>query len=330
MELIFQFALLSIGLALLWKVGELAVKNAVCFSNIFGIARFTIGFFLFAISTGLPEISSAVISSIKGIPELSSGVLMGSTFVNLSLFLGLVALLSGKIKLEDYLEKNLLWTSLLIFLIFTGIVFIPKHQLFSGIILIVIYIASFFFFPPPSKKTRENFETKKTKDARKKNKRRLFFSTKTDITIKLLGSLTFLLISSWITVHAAANISELLKIDVSIIGASLVAIGTGLPELALEIHAVKRREYALALGDIFGSSLLNVSLVLGILILANQQVDLSISKIIFPFIIGVLGWVFFRLIPKKPIKRIDSIVFIGLFVVYLITLTLLQKELLDR
>ena len=106
MDLVFQLALLVIGLGLLWKIGGMAVQNAIGFSDIFGISRFTIGFFIFAISTGLPEISSTIVASLKGVPELSSGTLMGSTFINLTLSMGIVVTLAKKIEIESQLRKN--------------------------------------------------------------------------------------------------------------------------------------------------------------------------------------------------------------------------------
>lgn len=328
MALVFQFFLLCIGLGLLWKIGELAVQNAIGFSDVFGITRFAIGFFIFAISTGLPEISSAVVSSLKGIPELSAGDLMGSTFVNLSLILGLVAFLSKKIEIDSPMRKKLLWTSGLILVIFAGLVFTPNHKFFTGILFIVIYCASFFLFQTRKQKGEAKKEIEEIEGKIEKIEKKPFISPKADIVGKLFGSLILLLLSSWLTVHAAANIAEILDIGLPIIGASLVAIGTGLPELSLEIHAVRRKEYALALGDIFGSSLLNVSFVLGMLIVMNKQVDLSIAKVVFPFIIAVIGWALLRIYPHKPLRRGDGYVFLILFVLYLTTLALIQNGLI--
>lgn len=325
LDLVFQFALLAIGLGLLWKIGGMAVQNAIGFSDIFGISRFTIGFFIFAISTGLPEISSTIVASLKGVPELSSGTLMGSTFVNLTLSMGIVVTLAKKIEIESPLRKKLFWTSLLILIIFAELVIAPNYQIFSGIILIIVYIGSFFLFQPRKQLGEAKREIEEIAGKVEESEKKALISPKIDITGKLLISLALLVGCSWITVHAAANISEMLDIGVSIIGASLVAIGTGLPEIALEVHAVRRREYALALGDIFGSSLLNVSLVLGILLLMNRQVDLSIAKVIFPFVIAAIGWTFVRLIPQKPFKRVDGVAYFGLLAVYLVTLGILQS-----
>jgi len=112
-----------------------------------------------------------------------------------------------------------------------------------------------------------------------------------------------------------------MQIKLSLIGATLLAVGTSLPELALEIHAIRKKEYSLALGDIFGSSLLNISLVLGILLLMNDSVDLSVGKIVFPFLILAITLTLIRLIPAKPIKRIDGFAYLVIFTLYLITLS---------
>lgn len=330
MELFFQFFLLCIGLGLLWKGGELAVRYAVGLSEIFGIKLFTIGFFLFAISTGLPEISSAIVSSLKGIPELSAGDLMGSTFVNMSLILGVIALIGKSIEIDLSLRKELLWTIFLILAIFTGLVLPHNLKALTGILLILLYIFSAFLFQTRKQKAEAKRELKEIEEIVEKAEKKPLISPKIDILAKLLGSLVLLLVSSWVTVHAGAKLANMMEIGISIVGASFVAVGTSLPELALGIHAVRRKEFALILGDIFGASLLNVSFTLGMLILINQQVNLSIVKTIFPFLCAVIAWLLIRIFPKKPLTRLDGVILLSVFTLYLIGLGFWQKGLLAR
>lgn len=322
MALLLQFILLCIGLLLLWKIGELAVRNALGFSVIFGIEKFTIGFFIFAISTGLPEISSAIISSIQKVPELSAGDLMGSTFVNVSLILGIAILIAGQIEIESSLRKNLFATIGLILAIFIGIALAPQGNIFIGILLIIIYVGSALWFQtalPTKEVSKEISEVEKQVE---KIEKKPFFSPKIDVLIKLSGSLIILLMSSWLTVYSATRVAHFLNINLSLFGGTLIAVGTSLPELALEIHAIRRREYSLVLGDIFGSSLLNVSLILGILILFNSGLDLTFGRQILPFLIFSIGGTVFRLIQKHPFLRKDGYGFIALFLLYIFWLSL--------
>jgi len=320
MELLFQIVLLVVGLALLWKVGEKTVQDAVGFSVAFGIERFTIGFFIFAISTGLPEISSAVVSSIRGVPELSSGDLLGSSFVNMSLILGISILVAKEMEIHADLRKKLFATIGLLALLFIGIAINPIENLFTGILLVLIYIGSFFWFQVGMPKKEVEKEVREVEKKMVAEEKKWGMSPKAIISLRLLRSLIFLILSSWLTVHAAANVAELLDLELNIVGATFVAVGTSLPELALEIHAVRRKEYALAVGDIFGSSLLNISFILGILVFMNPNLELRLSKVILPFALAVIGWMAIRLFQKKPLVKKDGLLFIGAFVVYMIAM----------
>jgi len=324
MELTLQFLYLLIGLVLLWKTGERSVHNAIGFSVIYKIETFTIGFFIFAISTGLPEISSAVVSTIKKVPELSAGDLMGSTFVNISFILGITIFLAKEVEVHPDLRKKLFATILLMTLIFAGIVLAPKENIFTGILLIIVYIGSAIWFQVGIPKKQVTEELKEVETEVKAEEKKPIINPKVDIVLKLLGSLVFLVLSSWLTVYAATNVAHLLNLELSVVGATFIAIGTSLPELALEIHAVKRKEYSLAIGDIFGSSLLNISLILGLLVLMNPKVNLGMGKFIAPFMLGPIFWTVLRLVQKKPFLRRDGIVFLGIFIAYITTITIVS------
>jgi len=324
MELLLQLFLLCAGLILLWKVGELAVRNALGVSAIYGIEKFTIGFFIFAIATGLPEICSAIVSSIQKVPQLSAGDLMGSTFVNISLILGISAIIAKEIEIESSLRKNISGTIALIVAIFIGILFVPTGNIFIGTLLIIIYLGSAIWFQAALPKKEVSKEISEVEEEVENEEKKALLSPKIDLLLKLMGSLTLLIMSSWLTVYSATKVSALLNINLPLLGGTLIAVGTGLPELSLEINAIRRKEYSLALGDIFGSSLLNISLILGMLILANKNLDLAFGRQVFSFLMIGLGWMTFRLIQKKPISRADGYIFIGIFLFYILWVFIYQ------
>ncbi len=317
MDLIFQFTLLVVGLALLWKMGELAVRNALGFSTIFGIHQFTVGFFIFAISTGFPEISAAIVSSLNKVPELSVGDLVGSSFVNMSLILGIITLLAKRIEIDPSLRKKLFKSIVMIIFTLFWIVLVKADHLFTAILLILVYAVSIFWFRAGLPKKEATREIKEIEQEVEKVEKKAMISPKIDILIKLFGSLGLLLLSSWIIVHAAMNVGAIMNIDLTLLGGTVIAIGTSFPELALEIHAIKRKEYSLALGDLFGSSLLNISFVLGFLMLMNPQIDLSFVWKLFPFIGAVLIWVIQAIIRKRAITKGDGYLFLAIFLCYI-------------
>ena len=84
------------------------MTHALRFAVEYRIENFIVGFFLFAVATGLPEITSAIVSSLKGVPELSAGDLIGSTFVNTSLQIGLATFFAYKLPVEAALRSRLI------------------------------------------------------------------------------------------------------------------------------------------------------------------------------------------------------------------------------
>lgn len=319
MDLVLDFLLLLTGLFLLWKAGDFSVKYALEFSILFHIKTFVIGFFIFAISTALPEIASAIISSLKKVPELSAGDLVGSSFVNLSLILGITIILAKKITVVKDLKRNLLYTMAVIVGLMSAIFFITETNLFIGIAFIVIYFFSMVTMKKP-------LLTKAFSEERKEAKKELekAGATKPIVFLKLMGSLLFLMLSSWLTIQTAIKVAHDLHIDLTTMGSTFIAVGTGLPELSLVIHAVRKKEYSLALGDIFGASLLNISLILGVLIVVNPALSLSFSRLIFPFTLLTLSLVFFRLLRKQAFKRGDGIYFLVVFALYLVAIFFLD------
>lgn len=316
MEILFQLILLLVGLVLLWKMGEFSVRSALGFSAIYGVHQFTVGFLIFAISTGLPEISSAVVSSINKVSELSVGTLMGSSFVNMSLILGIIAFVAREIEISPLLRKRLFKVVAMIIVILVFCMIVQVGSLYKGILLIALYVGSIFWFQAGIPKGEASEEIHEIEEEVEKVEKKAFLSPKVDISLKLFGSLALLLIASWVTVHAATKLSAQMNIDLALLGGTLIAVGTSFPELVLEIHAIKKKEYALALGDLFGSSLLNISLILGMLMLMNKQVDLSYVWQILPFIGAVLIWVLQGLFRKKGITRVDGILFLAIFACY--------------
>lgn len=309
MTLFLQFALLAAGLILIWKTGEAAVRNAVAFSLAYNVEKFAIGFYIFSLSTCLPEISAVIASSLQKVPELSAGNLMGSTLANVSLVLGIAAIMAKNINIEGSLKKTILRFIWLIVIILASISITGKANTFAGILLILIYFSSLFWFQmgiPKDEAVKEIIQIEK----------KPVLSSKMSIILKLIFSLFLLAISSWLIVYSSKKIANILHIDLSMFGATLISVGTSFSEITLIIHSVKKKEYSLALGDIFGASVVNLSLALGILIMLNSGIDLTYARKVLPFLIICVALVILRLYQNKPIVRKDGIIFIGSFVLY--------------
>lgn len=301
------------GLFLLWKSGDWSVNSAIRFSKIFQVHGFLVGFLIFSLATNLPEITTAIISSIENVPEFASGDFIGSAFVNLTLQLGIASIIAKKLPIKPQIENSLTKNILLVFTSATILLFFSKTHIYLGVIIALIYLVSFISLPkvsPPQKVTKivdNDFH---------------FFSPKIDVIIKLIFSLILLVFSGWLTVKSAMQIANAFQIPIVYFGATFMAVGTSLPELTLEIHAIKRKEYSLALGDILGSSVLNISILLGLLFIFNPPFPLLTPKIIFPFFVPVTLLILFRRFRTHYFSKIDGIILIGLFCLYALKISL--------
>jgi len=121
-----------------------------------------------------------------------------------------------------------------------------------------------------------------------------------------------------LTIYAASNIAIAFGVPAILVGAKVVAIGTSLPELTLDFTAVRRGRVQLAIGDIIGSNLTNLTLVLGIILLVSPfQVDMNIFIKIIPFLF-ITSILFWRFVMRGGLSRIEGAILLLSYVVFLI------------
>lgn len=253
--------LLNLGLFLLFlvilvKCAEYAIRYSTKVSISLKIPEFVVSFVIVALISILPESTISIISAIKGEPELGLGTLLGSNVADLSLVLGIATLFSPKgINVKSkILKNNFFYILLLLVPILLG--FDGRFTRLDGLIL---FLLGMFFF---IKIITDN------KDISKKIKK----TNKNDVLknlIKLIFVLGILLLSAYFTVKYALNFANEVKIPVILVGITIIAFGTCLPELIFSIKAVKKNKDSLALGDIIGTVITDITIVLGIVALIS-------------------------------------------------------------
>lgn len=253
--------LLNLGLFLLFlvilvKCAEYAIRYSTKVSISLKIPEFVVSFVIVALISILPESTISIISAIKGEPELGLGTLLGSNVADLSLVLGIATLFSpnGINVKSKILKNNFFYILLLLVPILLG--FDGRFTRLDGLIL---FLLGMFFF---IKIITDN------KDISKKIKK----TNKNDVLknlIKLIFVLGILLLSAYFTVKYALNFANEVKIPVILVGITIIAFGTCLPELIFSIKAVKKNKDSLALGDIIGTVITDITIVLGIVALIS-------------------------------------------------------------
>ena len=269
------FLYLILGLVGLWYSAEKTVGNAEDLVKSLGIPGFMFGAVFISVSTGLPELATAVISAFEGVPELSAGDIIGSSLVNMTLVLG-ISIIAAK-GLELHGEDLELIRDAGIATIVAAMVLLIFQSLSLSVVILLLLIYVVFLY----KAEHEAFQIDENGDASKKT-----------VLMALLG-VGALLISARIMVVGAKGLGETLGVPIELLGATVVAVGTGLPELAFEVAAIKEGDYSLALGDIFGSTLVNITLSLGILGLISDPSIISLLPVLIGIVIvGCLALVF--------------------------------------
>lgn len=249
--------LLSITfLVILIKCAGYSIKYSSRIARSLHIQEFLVSFFIIAIISALPEATISIMSAIQGDSKLGLGTLLGSNVADLTLVFGIAALFSsGGIKVKSkIIRDNIFYLALLLFPLLLGID--GNLSRIDGLILVFVGGLFFYRIYAQSKKFTKKFKHEKRGPILKS-------------VLFLILSLVILLLSAYFTVKYAGNFAQDIKIPAMLIGITVLALGTCLPELSFSIKAVRRNHDDLALGDILGTVITDGTILLGIVALIN-------------------------------------------------------------
>ncbi|MFH0929115.1 MAG: sodium:calcium antiporter [Candidatus Aenigmatarchaeota archaeon] len=272
----------------------------------YGLSQMSAGFIVLSVVTSLPELFVSLFAAVSGQGGISVGNVLGSNVANLTIIIGLAILLSGmKFSLRSTSQKEL---AQFLFLLSLIPLFILERGSIGPVMGIVLLILFVFFSLSISKKAGKI--------------RALGFMRKEDLrmtTIKFIISIVVLLFFSKIVVDNSINIAEILGLAPSIIGATLVAIGTSIPELATTVQALKRHYFDMAFGNILGSCITNITLILGItsLISPSEVSTLATGGMMFFVLASTLSmWYFVN--TSKYLGKKTALILIMIYVLFVL------------
>lgn len=244
-------AILLGSLAALVVSGRYAIRLLTNVTTAFGVSEFTVAFIILAVATSMPELSVAITSSLKGANELVLSTVLGSNIANVTLIIGLTAILSGGIRTTGLnIQRDI---GLAIAITLLPLMFLLNGVLsrFEGIILILVFVYYLYSL------LRDQATYSKSRAPR--HILRGVFSI-----IGTLIAIALLILAANATVSSATNLAELIGIPAFLIGVFMLSIGTSLPELVTTLSSNWSGKYTMTLGNIIGSNVTNSSLVLGI------------------------------------------------------------------
>ena len=309
-EIITQLVYLLASLAVLATSAKYVVESASKLARFFGISEMAIGFLLLSMLTSLPELSVAILSSVSGNNNLSLGDLMGSNVTNIALVIGIAATVA-KGKRFDIKSVN---TSLIFLLLSVVPLFFILDGLLTGvdsIMLIALYL--FFVYRVLTHKVPEQTENHISRKEAAFN------------FLTLLAGIGVVLISAGFVVENAVSIAKSLGIFQSFLGATIIALSTSMPELAVDITAARRGKWGLAIGDIFGSNVTNLTLLLGINVgLRPFEPNLIMAYPIAIFILLSSAFIGYLIWRSKGIKKSDGPMMLMIYAAYILLLSSTQ------
>lgn len=247
METFIQIFFFFGGLALLLKGALFFTENASKMAKRFGVSDMVIGLTVVAIASTLPEFTVSVTSVLKGSSGMAIGNVIGSNIANIGLVLGLASILTPKIiaKKKDLRQAYILLLTTIIVTVFiiNGLTPILGSLLLAGL-FIHFYIV---LRPKGHKKERVKRDT---------------IPAPKVILYCLLGGIAVIM-GAQLIVSSAKFFTTALSISETTVGLTIIAVGTSLPELANAVAATLKKLHGIALGNIIGSNMLNMLLVLG-------------------------------------------------------------------
>ena len=297
--------LLIIGLLLLILGAELIIRGSVSFGRKLKVSLFAIGIVIVAGGTSLPELASSINAVVTNHADLAVGAVIGSNIANLILVMAATSFLIpiGNIN-QNQINQAWINIGLALILIAMSYFILPFNFLFGILSIGLLFIIMFIQVKQGSLDISEVEE---------KGDYSLFIS----ITLIVVG-IILLIYGSDIFVESAINIANQLNIPEAVIGVSLVAFGTSLPELVVGILSAIKRKVDFALGNVLGSNIYNVLGVLGVSsFFGNFNIPTVIGSVDLLFMLFVTFMILGFMIFLKRIGRTYGILGLVLYVSYI-------------
>ncbi len=315
------------GFVLLIVGAEVLVRGASKLAAAVGISPLVIGLTVVAFGTSSPEMAVSVMSSMSGNVDIAVGNVVGSNIFNVLFILGLAALIVPLV-----VAQQLVWLDVPLMIIVSLLVlwmgWDGSINRWEGIVLFLGIIAYTVFLIRQSKKEKSKAVQKEYAEEYGNGKG---WTAKDWILniVFVIGGLALLVLGSRWLVDSATMIAKSMGVSDLIIGLTIVAAGTSLPEVATSVIASIRGERDIAVGNVIGSNIFNLLCVLGISALVSP-VGIPVSQAALQFDIPIMIAVAIACLPifftGHTIRRWEGFVFLGFYIAYVVYLILASSK----
>lgn len=320
--MIIYFIFTILGFFLLIKGADFLVDGASNIAKKFHIPEIVIGLTIVAIGTSIPELVVSLNASIKGLSDISIGNIVGSNITNLLCILGITSIISPLIFKREtkFIETPFTLIITILFFIFANLPLNSNEKMISaveGIILLGICLLFIIYNIIMAKKVNDF------------NKQETVIDTKTDVKVfkailLVVIGIAGLKIGGDFVVENVRKIAIMFGISEKLVSLTVVAFSTSLPELITSITATKKGETDMAIGNIIGSQIFNILLIIGIsAVISPIKYSLSYNTDMYLLIGALVIFTLFPFIGKKNMMtRFNGIVFVVIYMLYMVGLVM--------
>lgn len=307
MEMLIEMLLLIVGFVMLVKGADWFVEGVAGIAEKFGIPQLVIGLTIVAMGTSAPEAAVSITSAIKGNAGITIGNIVGSNILNILIILGLTAVITNvavqKSTIRYEIPFMLIITLVLLVQGMTG----NEISLVEGIILWALFLVYMVYLFRMAKNQKEDVANEKSQPVWK---------------LLLMGIVGAVLVvwGADVTVNAASAIAKMFGMSDRLIGLTIVALGTSLPELVTSVTAARKGKADIAIGNIVGSNIFNILFVVGttaivtpVIFEANFVIDTLVA-----LAAGVILWL--GVFKNKELRRPAGIVMLLAYAGYFVYL----------
>lgn len=318
MNIIWACLLLVGGLVILWKAADLLVAGAVGLAQQFGISPLIIGLTIVAMGTSAPEVAASIAAAVRGAGDIAIGNVYGSNITNLALVGGLVALIRP-ISIQKQTMRREIPAMLIVALMLWPVLHNLSLSRMEAVGLLVIFFGLIFMTVQTAKRQAAAQQSNNTGTQEQHGTKHIIF-----VVIGLAG----LALGAEMTVRGAVVIGEQIGLSEAVIGLTIVALGTSLPELATCVVASIKAQHDISIGNLVGSNIFNTLLVTGTAgtIRPFEIVERLAAGSDYWIMIAVsAAFAVFALVGKRTISRLAGSVLLVIYIVYMFCLFFFGK-----
>lgn len=327
MELTLTILLFLTGIVLIVKGGDFFVDAATWIARVSGIPQVIIGATIVSLATTLPEMLVSVIAAMDGKVDMAVGNAVGSVTANIGLIMAIsLIFMPGAIKRKDYVPKSILMFCSSLVIVASGR--IGNIDLFLSVVLLILFI----LFLGENIRSTQNSMNRKTPAAfhAAENIAAIPLNSASPDTersvvviniIKFIAGAAGIVAGANLLVNNGSELARYIGISERIIGVTLVAVGTSLPELVTTITAIVKKQSSLSIGNILGANIIDLTLILPVsMICAQKPLPIAASSALldFPACLLVGSIAIFPMIISSKFKRWQGFALLAVYAIYLV------------